>query len=80
MLAFAAGNTDNDSFSAARRMLEQEVYYDHRVTVYCGYAFDAHKRVSLPDGFVTAAYQNRATRVEWEYAVPAEHFGRAFSQ
>ena len=80
LLAFAAGNTGNDSFSAARRMLEQDVYYDHRVTVYCGYAFDGGKRLSLPEGFVSTKYPQRVERVEWEHAVPAEHFGRAFRQ
>lgn len=80
VLAFGAGNTANDSYRSARRMLEQEVYYDHRVTVYCGYAFDEHRRVCLPEGFVAPAHQGRAARVEWEHAVPAAQFGRAFRQ
>ena len=77
---FAAGNTSNDSFSRAKQMLEREVYFDHRVTVYCGYPFDNKKRIRLPEGFTTAKHQKRAGRVEWEHAVPAENFGRAFQE
>ena len=79
-MAFAAGNETNDSFNRAKRMLEREVYYDHRVTVYCGYAFDEEKRIKLPAGFTTKKHKKRAGRVEWEHAVPAENFGRAFRE
>lgn len=80
VMAFAAGNTTNDSFNAAKKMLERQVYYDHRVTLYCGADFDAQKRVTLPAGFFTPAHEKRADRVEWEHAVPAENFGRAFAE
>lgn len=80
MLAFASGNTTNDSFNRAKRMLERQVYFDHRVTLYCGAEFDAHKRVTLPAGFSTSAHEKRAAKVEWEHAVPAENFGRAFPE
>ncbi len=76
----AGGNTVNDSFSSAKRMLEQQVYYDHRVTLYCGASFDARKHVDLPAGFSTPAQPQRAGRVEWEHMVPAENFGRAFPE
>lgn len=79
-LVLAAGNATNDSFSQAKRMLERQVYFDHRVTVYCGAEFNAEKRVVLPEGFSTAAHEKRATKVEWEHATPAENFGRAFSE
>ena len=79
-VALAAGNTTNESFSKAKKMLEREVYYDHRVTVYCGYEFDEEKRICLPDGFTTEKHQKRAYKVEWEHAVPAENFGRAFRE
>lgn len=78
IMALAAGNTTNDSFSQAKRMLERQVYYDHRVTIYCGAEFDAQKHVMLPAGFSTPGHGKRATRLEWEHAVPAENFGRAF--
>lgn len=61
-------------------MLERDVHYDRRVTLYCGAKFDRKKRIVLPMGFRTPAHKNRATRVEWEHAVPAENFGRAFSE
>jgi len=77
-VVLANGNTTNDSFNRAKKILEREVYYDHRVTVYCGYEYDEDKRICLPDGFTTSAHQKRALKVEWEHAVPAENFGRAF--
>lgn len=76
--AAGSGNTTNDSFNTAKRMLERQVYFDHRVTLYCGAGFDAHKNVDLPPGFTTPSHAKRARKVEWEHAVPAENFGRAF--
>ena len=76
--ATAAGNETNDSFSKAKKMLERQVYFDHQVTVYCGASFDGKKNIDLPAGFSTTSHQKRAARVEWEHAVPAENFGRAF--
>ena len=73
-MASAAGNKSNKSFTKAKHLLEDEVYYDHRVTVYCGYEFDEDKRICLPDGFTTEKHKARAERVEWEEAVPAENF------
>ena len=77
-LLMAAGNTEIESFNKAKRLLETKVYYDHRVTLYCGAAFDERKNVTLPDGFTTPKHAKRAHRVEWEHVVPAENFGRAF--
>ena len=77
-LLMAAGNTEIESFTKAKRLLEREVYFDHRVTLYCGASFDARKNVTLPDGFTTPKHAKRAQRVEWEHVVPAENFGRAF--
>lgn len=77
-LLMAAGNTEIESFTKAKRLLEREVYFDHRVTLYCGAAFDARKNVTLPEGFTTPQHAKRARRVEWEHVVPAENFGRAF--
>ncbi|PKH31978.1 endonuclease [Shewanella sp. ALD9] len=78
--AIAAGNASNDSFNKAKKMLEREVYQDHRVTIYCGAKFDAKKNIEAPTGFITSKYMKRAKRVEWEHVVPAENFGRAFSE
>ena len=64
----AAGNMQNESFAKAKRLLEQEVYYDHRQTLYCGASFDAHKQIELPQGFTADKHQKRSSR------------GRAFSE
>ena len=45
-------------------MLERKVYFDHRVTLYCGYAFDKQKNVSLPAGFVAPSTRARGPR-QW---------------
>ena len=45
--ALAAGNTTNEDFRESKKMLERKVYFDHRVTLYCGYAYDKEKNVSL---------------------------------
>ena len=78
--ASAAGNETIDSFSKAKKILERQVYFDHRVTLYCGASFDEKKNIDLPDGFFTEKHQKRASKVEWEHAVPAENFGRAFEE
>lgn len=74
------GNTSNDSFSRAKRTLERKVYFDHRETIYCGAKFTADKKVLPLAGFHTDKYTKRAKRIEWEHVVPAENFGRAFSE
>ncbi len=74
------GNTTNDSYNQSKRTLERQVYYDHRVTIYCGAAFDASKNVTLPSGFMTPKYAGRSARIEWEHVVPAENFGRTFAE
>ena len=61
-------------------MLSQQVYFDHRVTVYCGAEYDERGNITLPEGFVTPSHQKRAGRMEWEHIVPAENFGRAFEE
>lgn len=74
----ANGEQRNDSFPASKRMLEKRVYFDHRITLYCGATFDAKKNIQIPEGFTTPDHQERSGRVEWEHAVPAENFGRTF--
>lgn len=79
VLVLAAGNTANDSFARAKKMLSQ-VYEDHRVTLYCGAQYDAQGNVTLPEGFITPKHEKRAAKIEWEHVVPAENFGRAFDE
>jgi hypothetical protein len=41
------GNTTNQSFSKAKKMLERKVYYDHRTTFYCDCPFTADRNILL---------------------------------
>jgi deoxyribonuclease-1 len=77
-ISYAAGNTTNDSFSKAKKMLEKSVYFDHRETIYCAASFDSKKKITPSDGFHTSKYVKRAKKLEWEHVVPAENFGRTF--
>lgn len=74
-----AQNHSIDSFSKAKKILEKQVYHDHRKTIYCDAYFDAKKRVSAPVGFETTKYIKRSKKIEWEHIVPAENFGRNFT-
>ena len=78
--AWADGNTSIQSFSKAKRLLQQQVYTDHRTTLYCDAEFGADKQVSLPVGFATQKHVKRAKRIEWEHVVPAENFGRFYTE
>ncbi|ROS00973.1 deoxyribonuclease-1 [Sinobacterium caligoides] len=76
------GNTVNQSFNKAKKSLEREIYKRsaERRTIYCDAPFDSKKNIKLPKGFTTIKHRKRATRVEWEHVVPAENFGRSFSE
>ncbi len=78
--AWADGNTFNNSYQAAKKWLERDVYRDNRITIYCQAAFDNDKNVIPPAGFDDTLYPQRAKRIEWEHVVPAENFGRAFPE
>lgn len=80
LLPFTVVAEPTDSFSKAKKLMMEKVYFDHQETLYCGATFDVKKRVSLPAGFHTVKYVKRAKRVEWEHVVPAENFGRTFSE
>ncbi|WP_322632730.1 endonuclease [Vibrio sp. OPT18] len=80
LYAVAGGNESIESFSKAKRLLEQKVYFDNRETLYCAARFDAKKNITLPVGFKTDKHVKRSKRVEWEHVVPAENFGRTFSE
>ena len=77
---FAGGNESIESFSKAKKNLERLVYMDHRETIYCGAKFDSKKNVIPLAGFYTKKHKKRAKRIEWEHVVPAENFGRTFSE
>ena len=75
-----AANQEIQSFSKAKKLLEKQVYNNHRKTLYCGATFDAKKKVTPLPGFTTTKYVKRAKNVEWEHVVPAENFGRTYSE
>jgi deoxyribonuclease-1 len=75
-----AANQEIQSFSKAKKILEKQVYNNHRTTLYCGATFDTKKKVTPPSGFTTTKYVKRAKKIEWEHVVPAENFGRTFSE
>lgn len=75
-----SGNTREESYTEAKRTALARVFFDRRVTLYCGAPFDAKKNVQLPEGFTARKSQNRQSRIEWEHIVPAENFGRTFSE
>lgn len=74
-----ASNTTNQSFNQAKKQL-LSVYQDHRETLYCGAVFDAKGQVISPPGFTTKTHLARAKKIEWEHVVPAENFGKAFTE
>ena len=73
-------NISNDSFSRAKKILEKQVYYDNKITLYCHAEFDSKKQVTPPKGFNTTKYIKRSKKIEWEHVVPAENFGRTFTE
>ncbi len=75
-----ASNQEIKSFNNAKKTLEKQVYNNHRQTIYCGAAFDTKKQVIPPQGFTTTKYHKRAKKIEWEHIVPAENFGRTFTE
>jgi deoxyribonuclease-1 len=79
-IAGSTGNTWNDSFNKAKKVLERQVYSDHRITFYCGCPFDADKKVRPCDNYTPKKDGVRARRIEWEHVVPAAHFGRSFKE
>lgn len=73
------GNTRLESLAVSRRLLLQQVYAEHRRTVYCGAAFSTDRVVTPPPGFRSRSHRDRARRLEWEHVVPAAQFGRTFT-
>ncbi len=76
------GNSTIQSFNQAKKALEREVHTEDfmRVTIYCEAPYKQSKDVILPSDFNTEKYTKRSKRIEWEHVVPAENFGRTFSE
>ncbi|MBM9520804.1 endonuclease [Desulforhopalus vacuolatus] len=72
------GNTSNQSFSKAKRILLQTVYRDYHKTFYCDCGFEG-KKIIYNNGYVPYRNNKRAQRLEWEHVVPAQAFGHSFS-
>ncbi|WP_110691001.1 endonuclease [Salinicola endophyticus] len=65
------------SFSAAKRLAENEIYVDQDRTFYCGCAFDFDQGPDLAScGYRIRKQPKRAARIEWEHVMPAYDFGR----
>lgn len=75
-----AQNNFIDSFSKAKRILEEEVYQHkyERQTLYCNATFNKKKKITDAAGFHSDKYKKRGKKLEWEHVVPAENFGRNF--
>lgn len=73
-----SGNTEIASFTKSKKLLTNVVYAGHNETFYCKGHFDLKNNIILPEGFRTPSHEKRAYKLEWEHAVPAENFGRAF--
>jgi deoxyribonuclease-1 len=66
------------SFSAAKHLLYTQVYTGHRVSFYCGCAFDAQRVTELHGcGLGPLANEKRAQHVEADHIFPAAQFGQA---
>lgn len=74
------GNATNQSFNKSKKLLEREVYKDHRITFYCGCPFDEQKNVLPCANYAPKNGNKRSTRIEWEHVVPASHFGQSFPE
>lgn len=79
VLAGTASAETATSWSAAKNAADDQVYFDHRVTLYCGCGYVSHGD-SDGSGDIDGAncaytapstYQHRSKRIEWEHIVPA---------
>lgn len=63
------------SFSAAKKVLYEEIYADHRETFYCRCRYNAEGRIKLRSCGMSGIKDPRAKRVEAEHVFPAAWFG-----
>jgi len=74
------GNETIQSFNKAKRILQHQVYHDHRTTFYCGCPFDESKKLITSPHYTPKRINSRSERIEWEHVVPAYDFGRSFPE
>ena len=73
--------TPVSSFSKAKKIARNEIYVDHRETLYCACEFVASRTASggkignLGCGYEPRKNETRGKRLEWEHIVPAWFFG-----
>lgn len=85
-LSFTVNAEHPSSFSKAKKLLDSEIYTDHKLTFYCGCTYAPQlkengkgKRLTPEHescGFSPRKQEKRAARVEWEHVMPAHHFGQ----
>lgn len=78
-LFYALVNERPETFTSSKK-IAQQVYSDNKITFYCNAKFDEEGAISLPKGFVTPEHNERSSKREWEHIVPAEKFGRTFTE
>lgn len=72
----AQGNESGNSFSSAKKILQKQVYKDHRITFYAGCTYDTKKQVDWGScGYEPRKRAERGARIEWEHVMPAWEFG-----
>lgn len=65
------------SFNAAKRIAEDQIYYDQDTSFYCGCQFNFETGPNLEAcGYDIRKQPQRASRIEWEHVMPAYDFGR----
>ena len=92
----AHGNRHSQSFYAVKKEMLDNIYFDHKQTLYCGAMWNSRKKIIPPKGFklpnlrkvdftlydnVSAEeLQRKSERMEWEHIVPAQNFGKTFTE
>lgn len=80
LIILTSGNPQEYSFSTAKRRAV-EVFTTHKVTFYCGCAYNDDLIVNHTScGYRPQNTSRRSNRVEWEHVVPASRFGVTFSE
>lgn len=90
-----SGNHHSQSFYAVKKEMLQHIYYDHLRTLYCNAEFDKSKKIKKLKGFklpelkkldfyvyktTQEDLERKAERMEWEHIVPAQNFGKTFTE
>ncbi len=75
-------NLTFSSFTKSKKTLLSDVYVDYFKTFYCNAEYNPTTKLITvyPEGFDSTVMANRSKRIEYEHVVPAENFGRSFSE